>query len=101
MEESAKKVSDLEIDKYLNTDYKNFGENVVSTSKQLHKPTFSKLQIPLQENRLYFLKKLLKIKKYPISRKGDSLMLTKMYTDEGLINIKKKNNTPEPPDLRN
>ena len=96
LEESAKKVSDLEIDKYLNTDYKNFGENVVSTSKQPTQTYIQQITDSATRKSIIFSKKIIENQNIPISRRGDSLMLTKMYTDEGLINIKKKNNTPEP-----
>ena len=96
LESSALKVSQLEVDKYLNQDFKNFGKNVVDSSNQ---PT----QTYIQQNRdsantstLTFQKSIVENQNFPISQKGDSLILTKLYTDEGILKIKKAPNSSEP-----
>lgn len=48
-----------------------------------------------KKNKFYFQKKIVESQQIPISKSGDSLELMKLYTDEGLINIKKRNSTPK------
>lgn len=96
LESSALKVSQLEVDKYLNQDYKNFAKNVVDSS---NKP----VQTYIQQNSdsanistVTFQKSIVENQNFPISQKGDSLLLTKLYTDEGILSIKKEPNSSEP-----
>jgi len=96
MESSALKITQLENEKYLNQDFKNFGKSVVDSS---NKPT----QTYIQQNSdagnretVIFQKSIVENQNFPISQKGDSLKLTNLYTDEGILQIKKAPNTTEP-----
>lgn len=94
MESSAMKISQLEVDKYLNQEYKNFGKNVIAGNNA--QPT----QFYIQQNSdsanrstITFQKSIVENQNIPISQKGDSLKLTKLYTDEGILKIKKESNS--------
>ncbi len=96
MESSVSKVSQLEQYKYLNKDFKNFGKNVIDSSNQ---PT----QTYIQQNTdsanistMTFQKSIVENQNFPISKKGDSLQVTNIYTDEGILQIKKNENSLEP-----
>lgn len=96
LESSTKKISEIEIDKYLNTEYPNFGKNVISTREEQPTETYiQQITDSAMRKQILFSKKIVESKHIPISKSGDSLELMKMYTDEGLISIKKKASSPE------
>ena len=96
LETSTAKISEIEIDKYLNTEYPNFGKNVISTKEQPATETYIQQVIDsATKKQILFSKKIIESQNIPISQSGDSLELMKMYTDEGLISIRKKPQSPE------
>ncbi len=96
MESSALKVSQLEVDKYLNQDFKNFGKNVVDSSNQPTQTYIQQNSDSANTSTLTFQKSIIENQNFPISKKGDSLKLTKLYTDEGILQINKGANSSEP-----
>lgn len=94
LEATSKKINEIEVEKYY-AKYKNFNKNVIANSK---KPTFTITQsIEDAKNRrqITTYKSIIASNQIPISKDGGSLKVTKLYTDESLINIKKNQNTPE------
>ena len=92
---STQKISEIEIDKYLNTEFPNFGKNVISTKEQPTETYIQQVTDSATKKQILFSKKIVESQHIPISQSGDSLELMKMYTDEGLISIKKKNSSPQ------
>lgn len=95
LETSTAKISEIEIDKYLNTEFPNFGKNIVSTKEQPTETYIQQVTDSATKKQILFSKKIVESQHIPISQSGDSLELMKMYTDEGLISIKKKASSPE------
>ena len=95
LEKSTQKISEIEIDKYLNTEFPNFGKNVVSTKEQPTETYIQQVTDSATKKQILFSKKIVESQHIPISQSGDSLELMKMYTDEGLISIKKKPSSPQ------
>lgn len=96
LEISTQKISEIEIDKYLNKEFPNFGKNVKSTKQYPTTETYiQQVKDSAMKRQILFSKKIVESQHIPISQSGDSLELMKMYTDEGLINIKKRASTPE------
>ena len=96
MESSTQKVAQLEVDKYLNQEYKNFGKNVVAGNGSQPTQTYIQQNTDsANRSTITFQKSIVESQNIPISRRGDSLKLTKLYTDEGILKIKKEN-TSEP-----
>lgn len=95
LENSTQKISDIEIEKYLNKDYKNFGNSVISNGNQPTLTTIQQVEDSASRRSITYSKNIIEKQQIPISKKGDSLNLTKMYTDEALLRIKKDENTPE------
>jgi two-component system phosphate regulon sensor histidine kinase PhoR len=96
LETSSMKTQQLEVDKYLNQYYKNFAKNVVDSSNQ---PTQTYIQQNSEvgsKSTITFQKSIVENQNIPISQKGDSLTLTKLYTDEGILKLKKQPNVSEP-----
>lgn len=96
LETTALKTQQLEVDKYLNQDYKNFAKNVVDSSNQPTQTYIQQNSDSANRQTITFQKSIVENQKFPISQKGDSLKLTKLYTDEGILKIKKERNSSEP-----
>lgn len=95
MESSALKAQQLELDKYLNQDFRNFANNVIDSSNQATQTYIQQNSDSANRSTITFQKSIVENQNFPISTRGDSLLLTKLYTDEGILKIKKQN-TSEP-----
>jgi len=95
LETSVTKITDLEADKYLNHDNNNFGKTVLANSDQPTLTTIQQVEDSASRRSITYTKSIIEKQQIPISKKGDSLNLTNMYTDEALVRIKKDENTPE------
>ena len=95
LEESVQQIEKAEIDKYLNEDYKNFGKTVIANSKQPSQTTIQQKTDSASKSTLVYSKNIIKNEDLPISSQGDSLKITTMFTDEGIIKIKRDGLTPE------
>ncbi len=95
LDESVKQIEKAEIDKYLNEDYPNFGKTVVSNSHQPSQTTIQQRTDSTSKSTLVYSKNIIKNEDLPISSQGDSLKITTMFTDEGIIKIKRDGLTPE------
>ena len=96
LETSALKTQQLEVEKYLNQDYKNFAKNVVDSSNQPTQTYIQQNSDSANKTTITFQKSIVENHNFPISNQGDSLKLTKLYTDEGILKIKKERNSSEP-----
>lgn len=96
METSALKTQQMEVDKYLNQDYKNFATNVIDSSQLPTQTYIQQNSDSANRSTITFQKSIVENQNFPISTYGDSLKLTKLYTDEGILKIKKVENTSEP-----
>ena len=96
LESATLKTQQLEVEKYLNQDYKNFGKNVIDSSNLPTQTYIQQNSDSANISTLTFQKSIVENQNFPISPKGDSLKLTKLYTDEGILKIKKQPNTSEP-----
>lgn len=95
LEKSVQQIESIEIEKYLNTEFLNFGNNVISSKNEPTETYIQQVTDSATKKQILFSKKIVESQHIPISKSGDSLELTKMYTDEGQINIKKNPNAPE------
>ena len=93
LESSALKAQEMEAEKYLNIDNKNFGKTVVDSSNQPTQTYIQQNSDSANRTTITFQKSIVESQNFPISSKGDSLQLTKLYTDEGILKIKKNNST--------
>jgi len=93
LETSTEKVNKLEIDKYINGEYKNLGKEIVSNSEQPTQFYIQQSSDSANRSSILFQKSIIEKQKIPISKQGDSLDITKLYKDEGLYRMKKR--TPE------
>lgn len=94
LETSTEKVNELEVDKYLNQDYKGLGKEITSNGNQPTQTYIQQTSDSANRSSILFQKSIVEKQNIPISKQGDSLNITKLYKDEGLYHIKKQ--TPEP-----
>lgn len=94
---SVKRISEIEIDQYLNKQYTGFGKNIIHDYQ--NQPTVTMLQQvedSVSKRIITYQKSIVESKDLPISAKGDSIKLTKLWNNEGIQKIKKNPNIPEP-----
>lgn len=96
LESSSKKIQDIEIEKYLSKDLKNIDKDVVNQGNQPTLTTIQSVQDSANRRSITYYKNYVEKQQIPISPKGDSLNLMKMYTDEALLKIRKPENSPTP-----
>lgn len=89
MESSAKTVSDLEVKKYLDQDYKNFRDNILANKDQPTLTTIQEVVDSGSQRQIIYSKGLVERVQFPISKKGDSLDLATLYSDDASYKIKK------------
>lgn len=94
LETSTKKIVDIENDKYY-AKYKNFDKTIIANNNSPSLTTISQVEDSAYKRQITYTKSIIEKKDIPISKTGDSLKLTNMYTDESLIRIRKNENTPE------
>lgn len=96
LESSSKKMQLLEVEKYLNQDNKNLGKTIIDSSNQPTQTYIQQNSDSANKTTITFQKSIVENHNFPISNQGDSLKLTKLYTDEGILKIKKERNSSEP-----
>lgn len=96
LESSSKKMQLLEVEKYLNQDNKNLGKTIIDSSNQPTQTYIQQNSDSANKTTITFQKSIVENQNFPISNQGDSLKLTKLYTDEGILKIKKERNSSEP-----
>lgn len=89
LENTSKNISDIEVEKYLNENYKNFKSNVNANNNQPSLTTIQQVEDSGTQRSIVYSKNLIEQKQLPISKRGDSLSLTTLYTDEAAYKIKR------------
>ncbi len=89
LENTAKNISEIEVEKYLNEDFKNFRKNVISNNNQPSLTTIQQVQDSGTQRQIIYSKNIIEKTQLPISKKGDSLKLTTLYTDEAAYKLKR------------
>ncbi|ASK31466.1 two-component sensor histidine kinase [Chryseobacterium sp. T16E-39] len=89
LESTSKNISEIEVEKYLNDDFKNFRKNVVSNNNQPSLTTIQQVEDSGAQRQIIYSKNIIEKTQLPISKKGDSLNLTTLYTDEAAYKLKR------------
>ena len=84
MESAATKTQQLEVEKYLNIDNRNFANNIIDSSNLPTQTYIQQTSDSANRRTITFQKSIVENQNFPISPLGDSLLLTKLYTDEGI-----------------
>lgn len=89
LENTSKKITEIEIDKLYNENYPNFRETVLANKDQPSLTTIQQVKDSGSQRQIIYSKNLIQTTQLPISKKGDSLRLTTMYSDEAAYKIKR------------
>lgn len=92
LETSTQKISEIEVDQYMNHDFKNFGKTIIKGSNQPTQTYIQQNADSANRKTITFQNKIIENQNIPISTKGDSIKTTKVYSDEGILKFKKNNN---------
>ncbi|MDR6405439.1 MULTISPECIES: sensor histidine kinase KdpD [Chryseobacterium] len=95
LENTAKNMAEIEVDKYLNEDFKDFRKNVIANSKQPSLTTIQQVKDSGTQRQIIYSKNIIEKTQLPISQKGDSIKLTTLYTDEAAYKIKRDTTSRE------
>lgn len=93
---SVKKISEIEIDKYLNKQYTNFGKTVINSYNQPTLTLLQQVEDSVSKRIITYQKSIVESKNLPISSKGDSLKLTTLWNNEGIQRIRKNPHIAQP-----
>lgn len=89
LENTSKTVTNLEADKLLNENYDNFRDNIIANSKQPSLTTIQQVEDSGTQRSITYSKNLIEQKQLPLNKRGDSLSLTTLYTDEAAYKLKR------------
>lgn len=95
LEHSVKKISDVEIDRYLNETYRNFGKTVIASSSQPTSTIIQQVEDSASKRTITHMQNIIERENVPISNTGDSLNRIKMWTDEAIIKMQRDTTRPE------
>ncbi|MEY8758482.1 sensor histidine kinase [Chryseobacterium tongliaoense] len=89
LESTTKSVSEIEVEKYLNDDFKNFRKNILANNDQPSLTTIQQVKDSGTQRQIIYSKNIIEKTQLPISQKGDSIKLTTLYTDEAAYKVKR------------
>ncbi len=96
LERAVGEISELEIDRYLNETYKDFGKTVIANSQQPSSTIIQQTEDSASRRTITYQQNIIERENLPIDNSGDSLNRIKMWTDEVLVRIKKDTTQAEP-----
>ncbi|UOU99119.1 HAMP domain-containing histidine kinase [Chryseobacterium daecheongense] len=96
LENTAKGISEIEVEKYMNEDFKNFRANILANNEQPSLTTIQQVEDSGTQRQIIYSKNIIEKTQLPISQKGDSIKLTTLYTDEATYKIKRDTTNREP-----
>ncbi len=95
LENTSKIIGEVEVDKYLNTDNKNFRNNILASSSQPSLTAIQQVTDSGTQRQIVYSKNIIERNQLPLSQKGDSLKLTTLYSDEAAYKIKRDTTSRE------
>ena len=95
LESTAKTIGEVEVDKYLNQDNKDFRANILANSSQPSLTTIQQVEDSGTQRQIVYSKSIIEKNQLPLSQKGDSLKLTTLYSDEAAYKIKRDTTSRE------
>ncbi|MCD1119061.1 sensor histidine kinase [Chryseobacterium turcicum] len=89
LENTSKNIAEIEVDKLFNENYANLRDNVKANSKKPSLTTIQQTQDSGTQKSIVYYRNIIETQQLPISKRGDSLLLTKMYTDDAAYTVKR------------
>lgn len=95
LENTAKNISEIEVEKYMNQNFRGFRNNIVANNDQPSLTTIQQVEDSGTQRQIIYSKNIIEKTQLPISQKGDSIKLTTLYSDEAAYKIKRDTTKPE------
>jgi two-component system phosphate regulon sensor histidine kinase PhoR len=95
LENTSKTIGEIEVNKYLNEDNKDFRTNILANSSQPSLTTIQQVEDSGTQRQIVYSKSIIEKNQLPLSKKGDSLKLTTLYSDEAAYKIKRDTTSRE------
>ncbi|REC44824.1 MULTISPECIES: sensor histidine kinase [Chryseobacterium] len=89
LENTSKNVAEIEAEKLFNENYANLRDNVKANSKKPSLTTIQQTQDSGTQKSIVYYRNIIETQQLPLSKRGDSLLLTKMYTDDAAYTVKR------------
>ncbi|MFL9834691.1 sensor histidine kinase [Chryseobacterium terrae] len=89
LENTSKNVAEIEVEKLFNENYANLRDNVKANSKKPSLTTIQQTQDSGTQKSIVYYRNIIETQQLPLSQRGDSLLLTKMYTDDAAYTVKR------------
>lgn len=89
LENTSKNIAEIEVDKLFNENYANLRDNVKANSKKPSLTTIQQTQDSGTQKSIVYYRNIIETQQLPLSKRGDSLLLTKMYTDDDAYTVKR------------
>ncbi|MCD0478584.1 HAMP domain-containing histidine kinase [Chryseobacterium sp. LC2016-29] len=89
LENTSKNIAEIEVEKLFNENYANLRDNVKANSKKPSLTTIQQTQDSGTQKSIVYYRNIIETQQLPLSKRGDSLLLTKMYTDDAAYTVKK------------
>lgn len=96
LESSSAKIASIEVNKYLNVENRNFAKTIVDGKDQPSLTVMSQTEDSATRRSITYSRSILEKQNFPISKRGDSVKISTVYTDENLIRLKRDPNSQEP-----
>jgi two-component system phosphate regulon sensor histidine kinase PhoR len=93
---STAKINALEVNKYMNKDFKNFGKSILDSKNQPTSTIISQTEDSASRRSIAYARSILERKDFPISKNGDYVKVSTVVSDQNITRIKKNPNTREP-----
>lgn len=88
LENTSKSINDIEVNKILNVDNKGFKKSILENSKNPTLTTIQSTEDSATRRQIIYSKNIIERQQLPLSQSGDSLKLTKIYSDEAAYKVK-------------
>lgn len=95
LETASQKINDIEVEKYY-AKYKNIDKDVIANGDKPSLTMIQAVEDSASKRQITVSKSIVEKQDIPISETGDSLKLTKLYTDDALLKIKKSEDKLQP-----
>lgn len=89
LENTSKNIAEIEVDKLFNENYANLRDNVKANKDKPSLTTIQQTQDSGTQKSIIYYRNIIETNQIPISKRGDSLLLTKMYTDDAAYKMKR------------
>src|SRR5690606_31503816 len=95
LESTSKSIAEIEVEKYMNENFENFRDNIKANNNQASLTTIQQTEDSGTQRQIIYSKNIIEKTQLPISKRGDSIKLTTLYSDDAAYTIKRDTTNPQ------